>query len=215
MTKKLLYIGFAFLLVLLAAGIYWSLNSSVDSARPVSAAVPTHSAAPDPRVEKVEQLLYELEVNGGNGSRAGKTYLLTQPDLNAFLAARLREEDRKGVEDIKVELRDGSFITRVLLNMDELEVEGNSMALGLFQALLSGKQNLEVEGELTARDGKGSYRVLSARMNNISVPATLVNTLLSTAGKNQEPPFDPTEPFEMPYGIKTVKVQTGRVTIST
>jgi hypothetical protein len=42
-----------------------------------------------------------------------------------------------------------------------------------------------------------------------------VNSILSSVGRQQDPPFDPSEPFDIPYGIKTIRVQQGKIRIDT
>lgn len=193
-------------LVSVAGTVYWL--------REVRPSTPV-SAATNRQAEKVEGILQELETNHESGKVPAKTYVMTQPELNAYVKAKLQEQDRKGVEDFSIQLKQGTFVTLMIVNMDEVELKGDSMTLNLFKALLSGNQTLEVEGRLVTENGMGNYTVERARLNNMPVPASLVNMILSSVGKRQDPPFDPTEPFEMPYSIKNVTITTGQVAIRT
>lgn len=168
------------------------------------------STAGTPDGSKVEEVLWQLE-----SGQAGQTYVLYEGDLNAFLKSQLEERQRNGIRDLSIRLSEGTITTYLKVNMDELELNGESVSLGFFKALLEGTQRLEVEGKLVAEDGIGTFTAERARLNDIPIPGSLVNRILSAVGRRQEPPFDPTQPFQMPYGIQRVTVEPGKVTIFT
>lgn len=169
----------------------------------------------DLRAEKVQRVLEEMEARHREGKVPTKSYLLSEEEINAYLEVKLRERERKEVEAFTVRLKQQSFVAVMKINMDEVQLKADSMTVQLFKALLSGHPTLEVEGRLQVKNGKGTYSVERARLNDIPVPAPLVNLILSAVGKKQNPPFDPTEPFEMPYGITSVDTAPGRVVIRT
>jgi len=119
------------------------------------------------------------------------------------------------VESIVLLIHEGTFLTRVEVNTDELQVKGDDVTLGYLKLLLKGTQTLEIEGKLEAENGLATYRVQEARLSGISLPPLWVNKLLSSLGKKNDPPFDPSEPLEIPYGIQSVTFQPGRVMIET
>ena len=49
----------------------------------------------------------------------------------------------------------------------------------------------------------------------MALPIELVNEILISLGKGLDPPLDPTSPFPMPYGIRSVIVSPGQVTLET
>ena len=169
----------------------------------------------DPRVAKVQQVVDALHANHVSGKVPARTYQLTEEDLNAYLATQLYQQQRKDVENLSVRLKEGTFVTHLVVNMDEVELKGGSMTANFLKALLSGRQRLEVEGELLAEKGVGVYRVLKALINDDPVLVPLVNAVFSAIGRNQDLPFDPTEPFDLPFGIKTVRVEPSKVMITT
>ena len=110
---------------------------------------------------------------------------------------------------------DGSFITFLTIDFDQVEVKGDSMSAQLFKIFLRGKQTIEVEGRLKTEKGRGTYQVERATLNGMPLPASLVNAILSTVGRRQDPPFDPTEPFDLPYGVQTIEVQEQKTILKT
>ncbi len=81
--------------------------------------------------------------------------------------------------------------------------------------MIGSRPKVEIAGELTVEDGVGTYQVKSMLLNGTTVPAALIQTVLTSFGRSQDPPFDPTQPFQMPYCIKTVQIEAGQVTIQT
>lgn len=176
---------------------------------------PEAEATSDPGVEKVTRLLEELRDNHKNGTVPSRTYELTEAELNAYLLAQLRQQDQKAVESLSILLKEGTFLTSIEVDTDQLELKGDALTLGFLRLLLKGKQTLEVEGKLEAANGIGTYRVQEARLSGFPIPASLVNEILSSMGQKQNPPFDPTEPFPMPFAIESVTVQPGRLILRT
>ncbi len=171
--------------------------------------------ASDPGVAKVTRLLEELRDNDEQGTVPNRTYELSEEELNAYLSAQLYRQDQKAVESIVLLLKEGTFLTRVEVNVDELQFQGDDVTTGYLRLLLKGIQTLEIEGKLEAENGLATYRVQEARLSGIPVPARLVNNLLSSLGKKNDPPFDPTQPFKMPYGIQSFTFQPGKVMMET
>lgn len=176
---------------------------------------PAAELAQDSGGEKMERVVRELQDYHAKGSVLARTYQLTEAELNAYLLAQLHKRDRKEVENIAVRLKDGGFITFVEVNMDELHLETDFLTASFFTALLSGRHTLELEGTLQTENGVGTYRVEQARLDGLPVPAPLVSSILSSLGQKQDPPFDPTRPFPLPYGIQSVTIESGKLTIRT
>ena len=119
------------------------------------------------------------------------------------------------MESIALLLKEGTFLTRVEVNVDEIEFPVDDVTTGYLRLLLKGIQTLEIEGTLEAENGMATYRVQEARLSGIPIPARLVNNLLSSLAKKNDPPFDPSQPFEMPYGIQSFTFQPGTVIMRT
>jgi len=176
---------------------------------------PATAKSPDPAVERVEKMLEDLEAREMAKNNEKRTYTLTEPDLNAYLAAKIAERPRKDVESLKVEMKEGFFTTHILVDFDQVEIKGDSMTKTLVKAILHGKQTIEVDGRLQTDNGKGTYQVERASLNGMPLPSGLVSSILSSVGRRQDPPFDPIEPFDLPYALKTVKVTPGKAVLET
>ena len=164
---------------------------------------------------RVEQVLQDLEASSDSPSNRAKRYALTEEELNAYLAQRLREKPDPAIRGISVRLGDGVFTTLATFNPDGMKPAEEDWAGQLFQGLFRGEQNLEITGQLATKAGEGAYQVQEARLSGVSIPPALVISILAPAGKKLDPPFDPTQPFQLPYGIQRIEVETGKVSIFT
>ncbi len=183
-----------------------------------TALLPVRSSAdsPEAAAKRVEDVLTELETREKANHRESRTYVLAEPDMNAYLASEIAKRERKDVERLVVKMNDQNrFVTSLTVNLDKVDVKTDSMTGAIFRAFLRGTQTIELDGKLTTEKGKGTYEVQSASMNGVPLPSTLVNAIISAVGKQQDPPFDPTEPFDLPYKIQTIEVSSGKTTIKT
>jgi len=163
--------------------------------------------APTGQAERAEQIFKELS----KSSETGREHTLLEEDLNAYIARELSQQSLRGIEEFRVKLNQGTFTSFLRVNLDEVEVSGYLQYLG---SLTEGPQRLTVEGRLQVRDGIGTYKTESAWLNDIPLPASLVDVLLSSLGRQQEPPFDPTEPFDAPYGITHLEIEPGKAVLT-
>ncbi|MGH9342097.1 MAG: hypothetical protein ACRD1R_21555 [Acidobacteriota bacterium] len=157
---------------------------------------------------KVNQVLTQLKESTGR-----QTYVLTESEINAFAAAAIESKKRLGVKKVVFDLKPGGkFTATAQINMDDVELTG--LTFRMFQALLSGTQTLQAQGKFSADKGRGLYELESASFNSITVPAFLVNAVLSYLSKRQPPHIDITEPFDLPYGVRQVSITSNRLTIT-
>ncbi|MBI4445353.1 MAG: hypothetical protein HY645_05525 [Acidobacteria bacterium] len=143
--------------------------------------------------------------------KSQESYTLTEGELNAFTEVAIAGKKRLGVKKIHFDLKQGTFATTAVINMDDVQLTG--MAFRMFKAVLSGTQTLQAHGKLTSAKGKASYEVESAKFNSIPVPAFLVNAVVSFLGKRQPPHIDVTEPFNLPYGIQEVRIISDKLIV--
>ena len=166
-------------------------------------------------VEKVRQVLEELNANSETGNLPPRTYQLSQAEINAYLLDELRQQEESAVESVSVLFRDGEFVTRIGIDPDRLQLGEGPMAGGLLGLLFEGKQTLEIKGQLSVKDGSGKYQIQQILFSGLTLPLELVKKILLSLGQGMNPPFDPTSPFPMPYGIRSVIVSPGQVVIET
>ena len=192
------------------------LLAVLDPGMPSALSLPAQSTdtGVDPGVERIDEVLRDLQEN--EKSEEPKTYTVAESDLNAYLEVELKKNEYKGVDALAVRLeQDTNLITELDMNMDELELGQQSFLVLLFLQMAGSHPKVEITGELIVEDGIGTYRVKTMLFNGVTVPPALVETVLTSVGRSSEPPFDPSQPFEMPYRIKVVMIEDGKAIIHT
>jgi len=169
-----------FLLILFLALVVTVVGSPSLTAQPASSA----GAAGE-----VERILGELVINSVREEVPKRVYRLSETDLNSYLTTKLEKADRKGLESISVRLKQGSFVTVVTVNMDQVQFKDQSLTASLLSVLLRGAHTLEVEGRLQVQEGIGKYQVQQASLDGIALPASVMEMVVSTLGRQQDPPL--------------------------
>ena len=165
------------------------------------------SSNPSGDAERAEQIFIQLLTN----PEKGQNHTLQEADLNAYLFRELTRQPLRGIEKLSVKMEDGTFTTFLTVNFDEVELSGY---LSYLASVLDGPQRLTLQGMLEVNEGVGTYRTQAAWLNDVPLPGSLVDVLLSALGRQQEPPFDPTAPFEAPFDISQLVIQPGKAILS-
>ena len=170
---------------------------------------------PSEAVVRVEQLLKRLETQSDSSGSRPETYVLSEEDLNAFLAFRLRKYNPKGVESVKVRFRQDRLLVQADVDLSKVVSSQKTPQAGLLTALLGGRHQVEVDGVLEVEDRRGRYRLVALSLDGVTFPAILLDSLMDRLIEATQLPVDPRKPFTMPYGIKDVTINPGRATIQT
>ena len=164
----------------------------------------------DQEARRVEAIFEELSTRKANGEDPGPRHRISESELNSYLSYLVEKENIAGVDALFVKLRQDSFTTYGIINVDKMQKQDHDAATRLLmQTILAGKQYLSAEGSLTARNGLGQYTLTGARINDVDIPPGIVNALINLAGKKQDPPFDLTKPFRLPYNIREAELGPG------
>jgi hypothetical protein len=164
--------------------------------------------------ERAREVLEELQTDH-ESQRGGKTYQLTQEELNSYLVKELRENNQLPVQSVSVVLNHDSFETILEVDVSQLQQDDPGKTENLLGFLFRGPQKLALDGTIQTELGVGTYLLREVRLNGFPIPMKLVNELLSSLGEKQNLPFDPSQPFKMPLGIQSLHFLPGLVTIET
>ncbi len=164
---------------------------------------------------KVQAIFDELAQNGQNaGGRTARTYTITEPELNRYLAHQIAAERPPGIKSASVSLGDNNRVAATLLiNMDELKSEGESFTLKIARLVMSGEQKVDVAGSLQSNGGKGTFSLERVAINGTALPSFLAAEVARAVGKRQKPPVDITRPFDLPHNIEKVEISRGQLKI--
>ena len=170
---------------------------------------------PNEAAARVEQLLQRLETQSESSESRPETHVLSEDDLNAFLAYRLQKYNPKGVESVRVVFRQDRLLVRADVDLSKIVPSRSTPQAGLLTALLGGRHQVEADGVLEVENGRGRYRLVGLTLDRVPFPSMLLDPLMDRLIEATQLPVDPRKPFAMPYGIKDVTIGPGRATIRT
>lgn len=160
---------------------------------------------PAPRPPASQWSLERIAIDHARGAPPS-TYEFSEGEINSFLTARVRDSRKPGLESVRISLKDENLVeTHLVVDMDELGLETDSVSLWLVSGLLQGRQEVALEGRLEASQGQATYEITSASMNGVSIPVTVANLVLRSLGSRLDPPLDPGTPSPLPYGIEWIR----------
>jgi hypothetical protein len=161
--------------------------------------------------EALELKLVDIVDRYRNGAAESKDYRMTEVEVNAYFAHRLREDLPRGVEGLWVRFTPEKVNAGGRLKLDELRAE-LPPGLALF---LGGDVPVEVAAKLTAKKGVARVDVQEARLGGMELPSGLLQQILSHYSKSESAPggIRLDEPFDLPYGIESARVGWGEVVL--
>lgn len=155
----------------------------------------------------------------GNKARArnGSTQntQLTDAEVTAFLRHHARDQVPAGiVEPTLMALGDGRVAGKAIVDLDAVRAQKQRGWLDPL-AYMTGKLPLSATGKLITQDGVGRFQLESAELSGVAVPKTLLQELLSYYSRTQEDPdgINMDDPFELPSGIREIRVGKGEAMV--
>jgi hypothetical protein len=147
--------------------------------------------------------------------RASHTTEVTDIEVNAYLKYAAGDQVPVGiVEPALSALGNGRVAGRAIVDLDAVRKQkkrGWSDPLGY----LTGRLPVTAAGTLTTGNGIGKFQLESAEISGVTIPKALLQELLSYYSKSAQNPsgINMDDPFELPAGIREIKVGQGSATI--
>jgi hypothetical protein len=137
----------------------------------------------------------------------------TDRELNAYLTFNGQSRLPVGLREPRVTVPAANrFDGRALVDLDEVR---NSKDYGFLGLLLQGVHELKLSGTFSGTNGKGVVHISAASLDGVSVPQSLVDTLVSHFSKSPDMPggFALDRPFDLPSRIRMLQLQNGLITV--
>ena len=139
----------------------------------------------------------------------------TDREVNAYFKIKGPEFLPEGVLNPQVTIGDaGKVDARAVVDLDKaLKTKQRSFFDPL--AWLSGKTEVTATGTVRAAEGMGTLQLEKATRGGISIPKTLLQTLVSYYTRTPDAPqgFDIDKPFVLPSNIRSVETKRGEATV--
>jgi len=134
---------------------------------------------------------------------------VTEAELESYVVYSLREKIPVQMDSIDVQLTPGAVAADTQMTFNS-NTTGNPMV----DALVGGTHNLFVKGRLSGYQGRGKFDLEEVRVDGIPVPKVLINSLFDRYVKPKYPEADLKEPFDLPWGIQSIDIQSQKARIT-
>ncbi len=160
--------------------------------------------------DKLERL-QRFAVEGEEGKRQVTRF--TQEEVNSYLALEVSPKYHASLKRVTFAFEESRLRCTADIDFDRLRLESTQSASQLLAWMFSGIHRLALYGILRSEGGRARFQLLEARFDGTSLPNLLVEEILSAVGRKQEPPFDPMQSSQMPYGIRKVELHAGWILV--
>ncbi len=167
----------------------------------------------DPDAGKVQEAIDELLRSSLHNEGAGKVYVFSEDELNAYIAERIRTESPKGLKKMQVRLKENGMVESLAdVDLDEVDMS-EVPAAGLVRAFLKGRRTIGIHGTVEGRQGMANIRVTDVYLGSLRLPSALAQSVLKQAGEKLQPPRDLAQPTPLPYGIRSIEIREGKAIV--
>jgi len=192
------------MLLLLAKGAVGAEPRNVESELVISKAASEQCARKFREIE---------EFDSKPNSQKEKTTQFSQDEINSFIALELRSNFSGSLKNLQIRFNEDNLQVDAVVDLDSFGAASARLSEKLLAAVMSGVHPLRATGSLHAKDGKAYFEFTEAYFDDHILPKFLVEEIISGVGRRQKPPFDPLQPFQIPYHIKSVDVKPGMIII--
>jgi hypothetical protein len=144
----------------------------------------------------------------GPSNRKPEEIEVSEAELESYVVYSLRESIPIQMDSIDVQLTPGAVASDT-----QMTFNSNSTGNPIFDALVGGTHNLFVKGRLSGSQGRGKFDLEEVKVDGIPVPKVLIQSLFDRYVKPKYPDADLKEPFDLPWGIDSIDIQTRKARI--
>jgi hypothetical protein len=140
---------------------------------------------------------------------------ITDTELNSYFRFNAKTQIPVGVLEPTLNARgDGRVAGRAVVDLDVVRKQKQRGWLDPVN-YLSGRLPVTAAGRLTTKDGRGQFQLESAEISGVTVPKAVLQELLSYYSRTPENPsgINMDAPFELPAGIREIRVGVGTSTV--
>jgi hypothetical protein len=169
---------------------------------------------------RFERTLAAIIYQGGIVSRPGPRVAplrtaIREPEVNAYLRYLYREQLPVGMIDPCIlAVGDGRLVGRADVDLDAVR---ESRARSLLDPIrfLRGRMPISATGVLTTKDGVGRFVLESAVASGVPIPKPFLQELVTFYWGTAANPvgFNLDAPFDLPMGIREIRVLAGQAVI--
>ncbi|MGH9160919.1 MAG: hypothetical protein ACRD2X_13165 [Vicinamibacteraceae bacterium] len=169
--------------------------------------------------DRLQQKLLSIATYGAARSRDAQLTPISERECNAYFRYRLKESLPAGLTEPSLRMLGGSRLAAsAVVDLDAVRASRAKSGGGDYldpMSLLSGKLPATVQGTLQTRDSVGQFHLESAEIGGVSVPTSLLQQIVTYYSRTERNPrgFDLESPFQLPSGIREIRLGAGEAVI--
>jgi hypothetical protein len=163
----------------------------------------------------LQRKLLTIALNSTAPATAARATTITERELNSYLRYHAAGEIPVGVVDPYIWiLGEGRVRGRAMVDLDAVRTQKTRGWLDP-AGYLTGRLPLEVTGVLRTRDGIGRFELQTAELGGVTIPKTVLQEIVSYYSRTPDQPAGVSidDPFELPAGIRDIKVAKGQAVV--
>jgi hypothetical protein len=134
---------------------------------------------------------------------------VNEKELESYVMISMKKDIPVKVESIRVLLTPGTIAADSRLTLPP-DATGNYIV----DLLVSGTHSILIKGKIRGSKGVGKFDLQDVRVDGLPVPNIVIDALIKHYVKPKYPNVDLKEPFDLPWGIDEIAVNTGKATIT-
>jgi hypothetical protein len=210
--------GTALVFCLISMGIYPQSNRTAPAAAPQATSPKTPPVSP--AAAKVSRILQEFvehfELRSAVKDTPDKVVRLTEAEVNAYLQeeVRIKAEKYPELKSLTVKFIGPNYIgVTAAIDFQKVKQLDSNAGLRSIRALLTGIQEIYVEGTLSSADRMAQFKLEKAYLGRLRLPVTMIEFLVEQIAAKPGQSTELSKPFTLPYGLKKVDIQSGSITL--
>jgi hypothetical protein len=162
------------------------------------------------QAEKLEEKIQLIRERHEKHVQESEDFEVSEDEANAYISFRLIDRLPEGVLDPWVRFSDGPVTAGAMLDLSILR---ERMPNSSVAQLLSGQVPVELAARVHAENGVGKLTMDRITLGGFPVPESLLQQIVTAYTKSPSQPqgIQLDEPFTLPYGITSARVEQGRI----
>jgi hypothetical protein len=153
--------------------------------------------------QRVLELIEHVRAASGASSADPRTAVVTERELNGYIAHRIASEEEDVLRDLRLKLFDGNRVEGLAV----IDLRGRNLP-----SFIKPMMNVVFAGVVEARPGMARVRFESLYLEQQRIQTALLDMVLAAVSE-----LEGTEPlkledwYALPYGIKALEIRPGRL----
>lgn len=166
--------------------------------------------------DRFVQKLVRIVQRGNGGAGAASRTVLTEREVNAYLAFHGRDDIPAGIADPYISIvGTGRLRGRALIDLDAVRRQRDDRGWLDPLAYLGGRLPVTASGVLRTQNGVGRFELESAEISGVSVPKGVLQPLVAYYSRTADHPqgYNLDDPFALPASIREIEVGKGQAVV--